>query len=141
MAKKPNLSRKIFGAKVHARSRISNGRSLLPSIDGRSLWARRLRDLISLHQSDLGGEEAVSAAEQSIIRRASTLTVELEHMELKFATQGGATTDQLLLYGRTANTLRRLLKSVGLQRRARNVTPTVDEYLHSQGYRRGEATG
>jgi hypothetical protein len=111
------------------RSRISNGSHILPGVDGRSTWARRLRDLIGLHLSDLGGDDAVSEAERSIVRRVSTLTVELERMELGFALAGAALPDQLDLYQRTANSLRRLLEAVGLQRRARNVTPSVDEYV------------
>ena len=128
MAKKSNLSRKIFGDKVHARSRISNGRTLLPCVDGRSLYARRLRDLIGLHLSDLGGQEIASTAEQSIVRRASILTVELEHLEVKFASTGEASAEQLLLYGRTASTLRRLLEAIGLHRRAKPV-PDLQTYL------------
>jgi len=53
--------------KSQSRSRVSNGSSILPGVDGRSVWARRLRDLISLHLSDLGGDVAVSEAERSII--------------------------------------------------------------------------
>lgn len=141
MAQKVRTRRKVSGLKLCGRSRITNGRVLLPSVDGRSLWARRLRDLINLHQSDLGGAGSVSTAEQSIIRRAACLTVELELMEVKFASNGGADNDGLHAYGQTANTLRRLLQAIGLERRAKNVTPSVDQYLHSQGYRRGEATG
>ena len=98
-------------------------------MDGRSTWVRRLRDLISLHLSDLGGEDAVSEAERSIVRRIATLTVELERMELGFAVAGAALPDQLDLYQRTANSLRRMLEAVGLKRVARNVTPSVAEYV------------
>jgi hypothetical protein len=42
-------------------------------------------------------------------------------LEAKFALAGGATPDQLDLYGRTAGNLRRLLESVGLKRRAKDV--------------------
>jgi hypothetical protein len=48
---------------------------LLPGIDGRSAWVRRAKDIIALHLSDLGGFDNTSAAERSIVRRASTLTV------------------------------------------------------------------
>src|SRR5262245_23135164 len=54
--------------KSEGRSRITNGTDLLPGIDGRSNWARRFRDVISLHTSDLGGLEECSEAEKSIIR-------------------------------------------------------------------------
>ena len=45
--------------------------------------------------------------------------------------------DQLLLYQRTANSARRLLESVGLKRRAKDITPSLDEYLASK-YSRAE---
>src|SRR6478672_7710647 len=66
-----------------AKSKLTNG-ATLPGVDGRSSWVRRLRDLMALHLSDLGGEAAVSEAEKSIIRRAATLTVVLERLELVF---------------------------------------------------------
>lgn len=108
-------------AKQHARSRISNG-ATLPGVDGRSTWVRRLRDLIALHLADLGGDGQVSEAERSIVRRAATLTVELERMEATFALSGEAQPDQLDLYQRTANSLRRLLETNGLKRRSKDVT-------------------
>jgi hypothetical protein len=47
------------------RSKITNGSSLLPGVDGRSPWVRRAKDIIASHLSDLGGEENTSAAERS----------------------------------------------------------------------------
>jgi hypothetical protein len=67
--------------KDNARSRVANGRAVLPGVDGRSTWVRRLRDVMALHLSDLGGDDNVSEAERSIIRRAATLTVELAHRQ------------------------------------------------------------
>ena len=115
--------------KLKGRSRVTNGSRLLEGIDGRSTWVRRLRDLIALHLSDLGGEDAVSEAERSIVRRVATLTVELERMEAGFAVAGEALPEQIDLYQRTANSLRRLLESIGLERRSRTVVPSVSEYL------------
>jgi hypothetical protein len=102
---------------------------MVAGADGRSTWVRRLRDVVSAHTGDLGGVEAMSAAERSIVRRAATLTVELERLETKFAEAGEASATDIDLYQRTANSLRRLLESVGLQRRARDVTPSLTEYL------------
>ena len=119
--------------KPEARSRITNGKVLVSGLDGRCVWARRMSDLISIHVSDLGGQDAASEAELSIVRRAATLTVELELLELKFAKAGGADTADLDLYQRTANSLRRLLESVGLRRRAKDITPpTIAEYMKSK---------
>jgi hypothetical protein len=96
------------------------------------VWYRRFRDVRALHLSDLGGEANTSAAEQSIIRRVATLTTELERLELVFAQCGEATPHQLELYQRTANTVSRLLRTVGLGRRAKDITPTLSEYLASE---------
>ena len=115
------------GSKSKGRSRISNGSNILPGVDGRSTWVRRLRDLISLHLSDLGGENVASEAERSIIRRCAALTVELERMEAVFALAGEATPESLDLYQRVANSLRRLLESIGIKRVPRDITPTLAE--------------
>lgn len=116
------------------RSTITNGTNILPYIDGRSTWTRRLKDLIDLHQNDLGGADNISTAEASIIRRAATLTVELEHLEAKFMRQGEAGPAQLMLYQRVANTHRRLLEAIGLQRRPRDVTPSLNDYLRTKTF-------
>lgn len=121
--------RKVHGTRLNGRSRITNGTTLLPSVDGRSLWARRLRDLVEQHTADLGGESNLSQAEASIVRHIAVLSVELEHLAVLFHNNGSATPAQLMLYGRTANTLVRACKVLGLKRRAKNVTPSVDEYL------------
>ena len=110
------------------KSRITNG-ALLPGIDGRSAWVRRCKDVIAAHMSDLGGEEATSAAERSIIRRASVLTVELERMEAQFATAGEASSEALDCYARIAANLRRLLQTIGLERRSKDVTPTLGDLI------------
>jgi hypothetical protein len=115
--------------KPMARSRITNRHGLLPNVDGRTLWVRRFRDLLALHVTDLGGDANISEAERAIVRRAATLIVELERMEMLFAQAGEATPAQLELYQRTANTVRRLLESLGLQRRQKDVTPSVADYI------------
>jgi hypothetical protein len=120
----------IVRPKDRQKSRITNGTALLPGIDGRSAWVRRCKDVVAAHLSDLGGTDNTSAAERSIVRRASTLTVELERLEAKFAAAGEASADDLDLYQRTAGNLRRLLEAVGLQRRTRDVSlPSVADYI------------
>jgi hypothetical protein len=111
------------------KSRVTNGSALLPGVDGRSAWIRRCKDIIASHIADLGGEDNCSSAERSIIRRASVMTVELERFEAKFAVAGEAAERDLDLYIRAAGNLRRLLEAIGLQRRSRDVTPTLEQYL------------
>ncbi|MDT8321817.1 MAG: hypothetical protein RQ826_14950 [Xanthomonadales bacterium] len=121
------------------RSAVTNGKTLfMEKIDGRSPWARRFRDLIGLHISDLGGPDNVSESERQIVRRCATLEVELERLEGMFAQAGEADPATLDLYQRTANSLRRLLEANGLQRRAVDTTPTLQQYCE-QNY--GAANG
>jgi hypothetical protein len=80
--------------------------------------------LIELHTADKGGDGNVSEAERAIIRRASVLIVELERREHDFAlAEGTPSIAELDAYQRAANSLRRLLESVGLERRPRDVMP------------------
>jgi hypothetical protein len=123
----------------HARSRVTNGASgtrrgsklfAKAVADGRSGWSRRLRDLIALHVSDLGGENIVSTAEHSLCRRIAAITTELEWIERKFAlSRNGPAAEDLDLYLRGSNSLRRLLEAIGLKRVARDVTPLLQDYL------------
>jgi hypothetical protein len=136
--KNPIASRTPKWAKATARSRVTNGKELLPGVDGRSLWARRYRDVLTLHLSDLGGEDNISEAEKTLARRAACLVVELELMEVRFATGDepdteDTTANMLDRYQRTANTLRRLLESLGLSRRTKDIN-TID-YDRDEAFR------
>jgi hypothetical protein len=111
------------------RSAISNGSHLLADLDHRGAWARRLKDLIASHVSDLGGIDQVSEAEKVLVRRAAMLTLQLELQEQRFArNEGGeASSKQIETYQRVTNTLRRTLESLGLQRRTRDITVESDQ--------------
>jgi hypothetical protein len=105
--------------KSKGRSRMSNGHILPASVDLRSKYARRLRDLLALHLSDMAG--TASESEKSILRRGCVLSIACEHLEAKFAKRGHAEPHELLLYQRTANSARRMFESIGLERRMRTV--------------------
>jgi hypothetical protein len=131
----PKAAKRQF-ARLHSRpkergkSRVANGSALIPGVDGRSVWIRRAKEIIADALSDLGGEANTSAAERSLVRRAATISVELERLEAKFATAGEADPADLDLYQKLANTLRRLLGAIGLQRRSRDVTvPSLQQYM------------
>ena len=128
MATKDTAGSPTDRSRISARSRVRSGQ-LLPGIDGRSAWVRRCRDVLAAHLSDVPD---ATAAEKSIIRRAATLTVELERLEAKFALAGEASVADLDCYQRGANTLRRLLGAVGLQRRAREIEVDPLTYAREQ---------
>jgi len=78
---------------------------------------------VALFVSDLGGIEHASEAEKALVRWASILCVECENLETQFASSGATDPTALVLYQRTANSLRRMLETLGLERRARDITP------------------
>jgi hypothetical protein len=121
-----------FGSqsKSPGRTRVANGSTILPGVDGRGLWARRCKETLVEIVNDLGGWDYCSSAERAIARRAAVLMTELERLEIKFANAGEALPDELDLYSRVSNTLRRHLEAVGLERRQRAINPpTIAEYL------------
>jgi hypothetical protein len=82
-SRKPTISRLPTVGKPQARSRISNGRELLPNVDGRGIVARRYRDIICAVASDQGGAEGLSEARLQLIRRFSAASVLAEQMEAR----------------------------------------------------------
>jgi hypothetical protein len=107
------------------RSAITNGSTVLAGVDHRSAWMRRLTDLIHAHENDLGGADRLSEGQRCILRRVSMLQLQLEMIEAKLdANAGEATAQQLEVYQRCSNSLRRLVESLGLNsgRKARDVT-------------------
>lgn len=111
-----------------ARSRIGNGKDILPGVDGRSAGARRYREIVGQLATDLGGD--LTAAQEAIARRAATLAVWCESAEAGFAR--GEDLD-IQAFTTAANALRRLLADLGLERRAKDVTPSLSAYLAARG--------
>jgi hypothetical protein len=108
------------------RSAVTSGRKLLMQGDPNSAWARRYHDLLGGHAADLGGADVLSEAQAALCRDAATLEIELERMRSRLS--AGEDID-LDLYGRVAGQRRRILETLGLDRRARDVTPKLEEYL------------
>jgi hypothetical protein len=77
----------------------------------------------------------ITHSERTLISRVAMLVVQLERKEARFAAQDGEATDeQLRSYLRALNSLNRLLGSLGLKRRPRDITPmpSVDAYLQGE---------
>lgn len=105
-------------------SAVTNGKRLLPGIDGRGSWVRRCRDIIRAYVSDLGGVGNASTAQLSLCRRIATLTIALEQIEQRMsAAEGAVTHTDLDLYNRGCGHLTRMLKTLGIERRAKDVSP------------------
>jgi hypothetical protein len=87
MPDKPAARPRRADLKAHGqeRSRISNGKDLLPDVDGRSTVARRYRDIASQIAIDQGGLEHCSESRLQLIRRFSACAVLAEQMEAALA--------------------------------------------------------
>jgi hypothetical protein len=111
--------------KAQARSRVTNGKDLLPGIDGRSAVARRYQDLIASLTSDAGGEGQLRPAGSS---SGAALAVLAESIEARLAM--GETVD-LAEHCTISSTLVRLATRLGINRHARVITPLRD-YLEAK---------
>ena len=118
----PSLSR--------IRSAITNGSHLLLDVDHRSARMRRLRDLIGAHLADLGGADEVSQAEACLVRRCALITIELELLKPASKPTTAPPQPSWTTYQRVAGSFRRLHESLGLRRRAKDITgPTLGQIL------------
>jgi hypothetical protein len=123
----PTVSAIKERAKTHARSRVSNGRDILPGVDGRSLIARRYRDISFAIFQDAGGIERCSEARQQLIRRFAACSVLAESMEAELA---NGKPINIAEHSQLSSTLTRLASRIGIDRRAHDITPpTVEAYL------------
>jgi hypothetical protein len=105
---------------------VTNGRQAFVQGNGWSPWARRWRDLIELHTLDLtaGDPSVLSEAQRTMIKRVATIEIELEQIEGRLS-EGKAA--DLATYATASSHLRRLLETLGLDRKQRDVTNGVIE--------------
>lgn len=105
-------------------TRKGTGAAVLLGVDGRSTMARRYREITASIESDLGGD--LTEAQRQLVARAATLSIWAEAREAELA--NGEPFDAAG-FATITNTLRRVLCDLGLERRARNVTPRLHDYI------------
>ena len=112
---------------TRVRSSVTNGlRVFVTGGDGRGAWSRRWLDLRAMHESDLGGADYVTAAQQSLVQRVSTFEIQCEQLEADLSE--GKKVD-LDLYCKLAANLRRYHETLGLQRVARPVQNAIIDHF------------
>jgi hypothetical protein len=89
---------------------------------------RKFHDILSGIMSDLGGRKALSTGEMQLARRASFISMHCELMEQHPA----PSTADLALYGTLTSHLVKTLRTIGLKRVPRDVTPTLQSYLDAR---------
>ncbi len=128
----PHTSGLKLGFYDVARTKVTNGRQFLPGVSDACYWVRRAKDIMERYIVDLGGQQVCSEAERTIVRRAAVLVIECERLERQFAVvpqDKNVSLRELDMYSKLANSLRRLLDMTGLERRSRDITPTIDAYI------------
>ena len=108
------------------RSAVTNHKDLLRGLDGRSASARRLRDPVNAFVADMGGLDCCSEIKLGLVRRLAATTVQAEMLEARM--MNGEAIDIATLCTLASTTVR-LSQRLGLERRARNVTPSLGQYL------------
>src|ERR1035437_4788374 len=129
MAPRMTLARPANAATLpQARTRVGNGSSLfIEDIDERSTPARRYREILNQIVADRGGD--LSEAQTIIARRAVEMTIWAEGKAAQLVS--GIDID-ITEFSKVSNAIRRLLESLGLDRRAIDVDQHLGRYLASQ---------
>lgn len=98
----------------------------LGDLDGRTNAAKAARAMITGIESDLGGGDRLSTGERILAARAGVAAAMIEDAEAKWLS--GRPIDPNA-YATLVNVLSRTLRTLGLQRRERDVTLSLDAYI------------
>jgi hypothetical protein len=96
----------------------------LTQLDQRTNVARGARDLVSSIESDLGGPENISTAKRQIIESAALASAMVADLGSRWL--AGESIDQVL-FMTLCNGQLRLLTSIGIEFKAKDITPSIDQ--------------
>ena len=119
----------IHDPKTKGRSRVTNHQDILPDVDGRSLIARRFRDIVASVIADQGGLDRMAEARLQLVRRFAACAVLAEAMEARMA--NGEELD-LQEHSTLTSTMVRVAQRIGINRTAKDITPSLQEYTADQ---------
>jgi hypothetical protein len=108
---------------------VSNGREVLPDVDGRSTVARRYRDISGAIVADQGGINQCSESRLQLIRRFAAAAVLAEQMESRLA--NGEEVD-IAEHALLTSTMVRVAQRIGINRLPKNITPDLRDYLEAK---------
>jgi len=129
IAAKKRQPRATYDRKSHGRTRVSNRVELFAGVDGRSLIARRYRDIANAMAVDMGGADRLSEAKLQLVRRFSATAVLAEGLEAKLVR--GEQID-IQEHALLCSTLTRLVQRIGVDRIPRDISPSLDQYLEQR---------
>ena len=112
------------------RNRLASGRDILPFVDGRSLIAKRYRQITQVILADQQGD-GVSETRLQLIRRFAGAAVLAEQLEAQ-AVMNGLEEIDLTAYTSLISCLVRVASRIGIDRIPRTVTPSLSTYLNGE---------
>jgi hypothetical protein len=98
----------------------------LADLDARSRAAAFAKNLVAEFESDLGGADNLTAALRQLTQRGAVLSAIAQDFETRFLL-GEAI--ELPDYLAAVNNLRRVLRTIGLERKARDVGPSLADLM------------
>jgi hypothetical protein len=121
----------VVARPLTVRSATTNDPLLLRGVDGRSMVARRYRDVAIALADDLGGQDKLSEPSKILVRQAAALTVQVEGLQSKIVSGEDVDVEQLT---RLSNSLSRMLHRLGLKRpHAKPTSPLAEHFARPPG--------
>ena len=116
----------IASRPLTVRSALTNDPLALRGVDGRSMVARRYRDVAIALADDLGGQDRLSEPSKILVRQAAAMTVQVEGLQSKIVSGEDVDIEQLT---RLSNVLGRTLQRLGLKKlRAKPTSPLAEHF-------------
>lgn len=114
----------------------NNGKAdvYLPGVDGRTVTARRFKELYQQIIEDAGGDQFVTENVRQLARRAAFLSQIAEAMERDYITGGDVSIEK---YMDLSKVLARMIAALGTDRKQRRVdaAPSLNHYLEGKSVR------
>jgi hypothetical protein len=119
------------------RSAVTNGTRLHSHVDGRTVAARRFRDLVAAFEAEIGG--TLSPIERGLVRSAASLQLQAEIMQAAIV-RGEAIDPEMLI--RLTGSSRRILQAISAKAAKRKPTGSdaLKEHLAMRARERAEAS-
>lgn len=108
------------------RSATSNGSTILAGVDGRSLEARRFRDLVVSFAEPLGGFEGLSEESAALVRQAASITMQNESIQAAAVRGEPVDAEQVV---RLTNALTRVLSALKRHRKPKSTAPSLADIV------------
>lgn len=108
----------------------------LSDLDGRTKARKDADAFLNSVLSDLGGEDHVPAGKRALAEHAAIMNAMAMHQGAQFLSGEPVSIGD---YATLTNALRRLLETVGLERVAKDITPSISQYAARKAAEKAEA--